>query len=515
MRAPRLGARLQAAFCTYHGLAMAPRKKLAEYEKKRSFDKTPEPRGAKTKKRKPAKPRQGKAARFVVQEHHARRLHWDLRLEHDGTLVSFALPKGVPQDPKQNRLAVHTEDHPLEYLDFEADIPKGEYGAGKMRIWDRGTFEAEKFRDDEVIATFHGERVKGKYALFQTNGKNWMIHRMDPPADPDREPMPEGIKPMAAVLSTALPCDDENWAYEIKWDGVRAVAYCEAGVMRLESRTLRDVTSTYPELRALAAELGSTDAVLDGEVVAFDEAGKPSFELLQSRMNLASESAIRRRMGDCPVTYMVFDILYLDGRKLLDVPYTQRRERLEGLGLDGPNWQTPSYHRGDGKGLLDLTRQRELEGLVAKRLDSRYLPGRRTRAWLKVKNLMGQELVIGGWLPGQGRREDTLGALLLGYHEDEGGERHLKYAGRVGTGFTDDELDRLAGLLEPLRTKKSPFTGRQPPRQAVFVEPKLVAEVKFREWTATRTLRAPVYKGLRDDKRPEDVVFEKPEPPPA
>ena len=274
---------------------MAGRKKLGEYEEKRSFDKTPEPRGSKRRQR-------SKGDRFVIQEHHARRLHWDLRLEHDGTLVSFALPKGVPQDPKQNRLAVHTEDHPLEYLEFEGDIPKGEYGAGKMRIWDRGTYDAEKFRDDEVIATFEGERIKGRYALFQTNGKNWMIHRMDPPADPDREPMPEGIKPMAAVLATDLPRDDDNWAYEIKWDGIRAIAYCEAGTLRLESRTLRDVTSTYPELRALAAELGSTDAVLDGEVVAFDDAGRPSFERLQGRMNLASDAAVRRRMGDCPVT---------------------------------------------------------------------------------------------------------------------------------------------------------------------------------------------------------------------
>jgi bifunctional non-homologous end joining protein LigD len=486
---------------------MASRKKPSEYERKRSFEKTPEPRGRKRK-------RGVKGNRFVIQEHHARRLHWDLRLEHGGTLVSFALPRGVPQDPKRNRLAVHTEDHPLEYLEFEGDIPTGEYGAGKMRIWDRGTFEAEKFRDDEVIAVFDGERMKGKYALFQTKGANWMIHRMDPPADPDREAMPEHLRPMAAVLATGVPRDDENWAHEIKWDGIRAIAYCETGRLRLESRTLRDITSTYPELRAVAAELGSTEAVLDGEIVAFDEDGKPSFERLQGRMNLASEAAVRRRMGDCPVTYLVFDLLHLDGRSLMELPYTERRERLEDLSLDGPNWQTPSYHRGDGESLLNLTRQRGLEGLVAKRLDSRYLPGRRTHAWLKVKNLMGQELVIGGWLPGQGRRAGTLGALLVGYHEDDDGERHLRYAGRVGTGFTDDELDRLAGLLEPLRTKKRPFTGRQPPREAIFVEPKLVAEVAFREWTNARTLRAPVYKGLRPDKNPEEVVFEQPQPPP-
>jgi bifunctional non-homologous end joining protein LigD len=486
---------------------MAGRKKVSEYECKRSFDRTPEPRGRKRKKA-------AKGNRFVIQEHHARRLHWDLRLEHDGTLVSFALPRGVPQDPKQNRLAVHTEDHPLEYLEFEGDIPKGQYGAGKMRIWDRGTFEAEKFRENEVIAVFDGERMKGKYALFQTNGDNWMIHRMDPPADPDRQPMPEHLRPMAALLSTDIPRDDENWGYEIKWDGIRAIAYCETGRLRLESRTLRDITPTYPELRPLAAELGSRDAVLDGEIVAFDDEGNPSFERLQGRMNLASDAAVRRRMGDCPVTYLVFDVLYLEGRTLMDLPYTERRERLEDMGLNGPNWQTPTYHQGDGKSLLDLTRQRGLEGLVAKRLDSRYLPGRRTRAWLKVKNLMGQELVIGGWLPGQGRRAGTLGALLVGYHEDEDGKPALRYAGRVGTGFSDEELDRLSGMLEPLRAEKSPFTGRQPPRESVFVEPELVAEVAFREWTRARTLRAPVYKGLRPDKKPEEVVFEQAQPPP-
>jgi bifunctional non-homologous end joining protein LigD len=482
--------------------------RTTQYERKRSFDKTPEPRGG--KKRKGG----GEGSRFVVHEHHARRLHWDLRLERDGVLASWALPKGVPPDPKQNRLAVRTEDHPLEYLDFEGEIPKGQYGAGTIRIWDRGTYEAEKFRGDEVIATFAGERVKGKYALFQTDGDNWMIHRMDPPADPEREPMPRNLKPMLATLTTSLPRDDGDWAYELKWDGIRALAYSEVGQLRLESRRLREITSHYPELRPLAAELGAREAVLDGEIVAFDDAGQPSFERLQGRMNLASEAAVRRRMADCPVTYLIFDLLYLDGRSLIDRPYTERRERLEELELDGAHWQTPSYHRGEGSALLDLTKQRGLEGLVAKRLDSRYLPGRRTRAWLKVKNLRSQELVVGGWLPGQGRRAGTIGAILVGYHEYEGDGQGLRYAGRVGSGFTDEELDRLAALLEPLRTTESPFEGRQPPREAVFVEPRLVAEVAFREWTAARTLRAPVYKGLRPDTDPSEVVLEREEPPP-
>jgi bifunctional non-homologous end joining protein LigD len=480
------------------------RDKLSKYEEKRSFETTPEPRGRK-------KWGGGKRNRFTIQEHHARRLHWDLRLERDGVLASWALPKGVPQDPKENRLAVRTEDHPLEYLEFEGEIPKGEYGAGAMKIWDRGTYEAEKFEGAKVIVTFAGERVQGKYALFATDGDNWMIHRMDPPADPRREPMPSHLKPMKATLST-LPSDDEGWAYELKWDGVRALAYCEAGHLRLESRNLREITSHYPELRALAAELGSRDTVLDGEVVAFDD-GRPSFERLQSRMNLASESAVRRRMADCPVTYLIFDLLYLEGRSLLDLPYAERRERLEELKLDGANWQTPSYHRGQGAALLRLTEDRGLEGLVAKRLDSRYLPGRRTRAWLKVKNITSQELVIGGWLPGQGRRSGTLGAILVGYYEDDGEGRRLRYAGRVGSGFSDAELDRLAGTLEPLRRNDSPFEGRQPPKQAVFVEPRLVTDVGFREWTAAGTLRAPVYRGLRPDRDASEVVRERESPP--
>jgi bifunctional non-homologous end joining protein LigD len=339
-----------------------------------------------------------------------------------------------------------------------------------------------------------------------------MIHRMDPPADPDREPMPRQLKPMLATLST-LPPDDGRWAYEIKWDGVRAVAYCEVGRLRLESRNLREITSHYPELRPLAAELGAREAILDGEVVAFDDAGRPSFERLQGRMNLASEAAVRRRMGDCPVTYLIFDLLYLEGRSLFDLPYTERRERLEELALEGPNWQTPSYHRGEGAPLLRLTEERGLEGLVAKRLDSRYLPGRRTGAWLKVKNTRSQELVIGGWLPGQGRRAGTVGAILVGYYEEDGGTPRLRYAGRVGSGFSDAELDRIAALLEPLRIADSPFAGRQPPRESIFVEPRLVAEVAFREWTATGTLRAPVYIRLRTDTDPTQVVLERVEPP--
>jgi bifunctional non-homologous end joining protein LigD len=493
------------------------REKLSEYQRKRSFEETPEPTGKprRRRSRKSSKDADGVAVRgrFVIQEHHARRLHWDLRLEHDGVAVSWALPKGVPEDPKQNRLAVHTEDHPLEYLEFEGDIPKGQYGAGTMRVWDRGTYEAEKFRADEVILVFDGERVNGRYALFQTDGDNWMIHRMDPPADPGREPMPKDLKPMMATLSK-LPRDESAWAFEVKWDGVRGIAYCDAGSLRLESRTLRDSTRQYPELRPLATSLGSRQAVFDGEIVAFDEEGRPSFQRLQGRIHLASDSAIRRRMADTPVTYMIFDLLYLDGHLLLDLPYTERRARLESLALDGDHWRVPTYHRGDGSALLEATREQGLEGVVGKRLDSRYLPGKRTRAWLKVKNVSEQELVIGGWLPGEGRREGTLGALAVGYYETVDGRPRLRYAGRVGTGFTEDVLRDLMKRMAPLERKTSPFEGRQPPKQVRFVEPRLVAQIEFREWTQARTLRAPSFKGLRDDKDATEVTIELPVAPP-
>jgi bifunctional non-homologous end joining protein LigD len=467
--------------------------KLREYERKRDFKETPEPKGGKRRK----------GNRFVVQEHHARRLHWDLRLERDGVLVSWAVPKGIPMDPKTNHLAVHVEDHPLDYIDFEGEIPAGNYGAGKVIVWDSGTYEAEKFRENEVIATFHGERVQGKYAIFQTRGKDWMIHRMDPPADPEREPMPDGVEPMKARTGN-LPRNDEDYGYEIKWDGIRAIAYIENGRLLLRNRNLRDMTSQYPELRELGRVLGSTAAVLDGEVVAFDDQGQPSFQALQGRMHLASEAAVRRAMKHTPVAYVIFDVLYHDGRSTMNRTYEERRALLDELKLQGPHWQAPAWHRGDGAALREASRAQGLEGVIAKRLDSCYWPGRRSAEWIKVKNTRSQEVVIGGWFPGEGGRSGRIGSLLAGVYDGD----ELKYVGNVGTGFTEKELDRLYGLLEPLRRKTSPFSGRQPKKGSIFCEPELVADVEYLQWTQAGTLRAPSYKGLRDDLDPRDVVRE-------
>jgi bifunctional non-homologous end joining protein LigD len=469
---------------------------LDPYRAKRDFSATPEPSGGDDAA-------EERTTRFVVQEHHARSLHWDLRLEHDGALASWAVPKGIPPDPRRNHLAVRTEDHPLEYLDFHGEIPAGSYGAGTMTIWDRGTYETHKWRDAEVMITFHGERLHGRYVLFRTGGNNWMIHRMDPPEDPDREPMPERIEPMLARTGP-LPRDDENWAYEIKWDGVRAIGYAAGGRLRLASRNGRDITPRYPELRELGRALAGREAVLDGEVVAFDEEGRPSFQRLQGRMHLTSEHTVRRLAQSEPVAYMIFDLLWLDGHSLMHLPYTERREKLLELGLQGPTWQTPANHVGDGAALLEATRARGLEGVIAKRLDSTYTPGRRSSAWVKVKNVRRIDVVIGGWLPGEGKRSGRLGALVVGYYQDGA----LRYAGRVGTGFDEAELNRLGALLEPLARDTSPFQGRQPPRETRFVEPRLVAAVDYGEWTQARTLRHPVYRGLRDDVEPETVVFD-------
>ena len=472
--------------------------RLTVYRARRDFGKTPEPQDAESV---PA-PR----PRFVVQEHHARRLHWDFRLERNGVLVSWAVPRGIPADPRENRLAVHTEDHPLSYFDFEGEIPEGNYGAGRVILWDRGEYEAEKFRDDEVIVRLHGEQLQGRYALFQTRGKDWMIHRMDPPQDPSREPVPAHIQPMLPTLVRTLPAGG-GWALEIKWDGVRAIATVSGGRLRLESRNLLEITREYPEVGGLGEELRAREAVFDGEIIAFDENGRPSFERLQRRMGLTSERVIRRRKAEAPVVYIVFDLLFLDGHSLVDLPYAERRARLDGLALEGPAWRVPAYHEGDGATLLAASRSQGLEGLVAKRMDSRYEPGRRTRTWLKVKNTLRQEFVIGGYTVGQGRRAPSFGALLAGYYEDE----RLRYAGRVGTGLDEATIAALQPRLHELEHSDSPFAGGGPPKGSVFIHPVLVAEVEFTGWTSAGMIRHPSFKGLRADKDASAIVREREE----
>jgi bifunctional non-homologous end joining protein LigD len=476
---------------------VARKRDLDEYAAKRDFSATPEPKGAK-----PAPRRKKKEPRFVVQEHHARALHWDLRLERDGVLASWAVPKGIPRDPKRNHLAVQTEDHPLEYLTFRGDIPQGEYGGGQMTIWDSGTYETLKWDDREVMIVFRGERVQGKYVLFQTRGNQWMIHRMDPPSDPAAGAPPADLRPMGATPSKTPPTGD-GWAWELKWDGIRALGYVDGGRLRLVTRNGNEVTHRYPELRRLAESIGARDVVLDGEIVTFDENSRPSFERLQRRMHVESDSTIRRLVNEVPVTYVLFDLLWLD-QSLMELPYEQRRARLVELGLNGPSWQTPPNELGDGSATLDVSKRFGLEGVVAKRVDSRYEPGTRSRAWVKVKNSMRQEFVVGGWQPGEHGRTGSIGSLLVGYYDGD----DLVYAGKVGSGLSGPVITELEKLFARCARDDSPFARGRMPKGVRFVEPVLVVEVRFTEWTSTGIIRQPSFLGTRTDKDPKDVVRE-------
>ncbi len=472
---------------------------LREYRKKRHPEVSPEPPG------KRPRPRRG-APRFVVQEHDATRLHWDLRLEHDGVLASWALPRFLPPTAGDNRLAVRTEDHPVEYLDFQGDIPAGEYGAGRMRIYDRGTYEMLVWEARKVEIELHGEHLSGRWALFPIgregeDERHWMIHRMGEPLDPDAEPMPDGLPPMLARAGT-LPTG-EGWSFEVKWDGVRALCQSEPGRMSLRSRSGSDITAGYPELARLNRALHQHSAILDGEIVAFDAGSdppRPSFQALQRRMHVRDERKVKRLAAQVPVTYVIFDLLWLDGRSLTQLPYSERRRLLLELGLEGSHWQTPQAHAepGAGAALLAAAGELGLEGVVAKRVSAPYEPGRRSGSWIKVRRRESAELLIGGWVEGEGGRRGRVGALLLGERDDDG---TLHYRGRVGSGLSERELDDLAGLLEPLARADSPFApGRgRPPKASHWVEPTLLAHVAYAERSEGGLLRQPVWLGLRAD----------------
>lgn len=472
---------------------------LSSYRSKRNAAKTPEPMGNRIAPRNPAGPI------FVIQEHHARALHWDFRLEHEGVLASWALPKGIPEDPKTNHLAVRTEDHPLDYGSFEGDIPAGEYGGGQVRIWDRGHFDLEKWRATEVMVVLHGEKVSGRYVLFPTSGKNWMIHRMDPMRD-DFEPLPSRVRPMLATAGP-LPATDEGWAYEIKWDGVRAVTYVEGGRVRMMSRNDKDLTPSFPEFREVGEFLGARPCVLDGEIVVLGEHGTPDFSRLQHRLHLASASAIAKQAVDSPASYVVFDLLHLNGRSLTSLSYDERRTQLENLHLAGPSFTTAdSFQDAKGQDILEATREAGLEGVVAKLRSSPYVSGKRSEAWIKTKNIQTQEVVIGGWTEGTGNREGSIGALLVGIPSSQG----LRYVGKVGTGFSSEDRETLLALLRPKARKTSPFRPASDVTETAphFVRPVYVGEVRFGEWTDAGRLRHPAWRGLRPDKDPKSVVVE-------
>jgi bifunctional non-homologous end joining protein LigD len=329
------------------------------------------------------------------------------------------------------------------------------------------------------------------------------------------EAMPGRLEPMLARMAS-LPRDEENWAFEIKWDGVRVLGYADHGEWSMQSRRLEDVTARYPELAPIAEQLADRAAVLDGEVVAMDEEGRPSFQLIQRRMGLTNPGMVTRRVRETPVDYMIFDLLHLDGRCVRKLPYPERRELLESLQLEGPRWHTPRQHVGGGRDLLEAARRQGLEGVVAKRLDSPYRPGKRTGEWIKQRIWRQQEFVIGGYIPGEGKRSTRVGSLLVGYYDkraselEAGEKQQFVFAGGVGTGFTEELLSELTRELKRRRRKTRPFevgTPRGPKAKlAVWCRPELVGEVSWSEWTKEGTLRQPAFKGMRDDKDPREVV---------
>jgi bifunctional non-homologous end joining protein LigD len=472
---------------------------LAEYRRKRDPKGTPEPFGSKRKSKEPI---------FVVQRHDATRLHYDFRLELDGALASWAVPKGVPLEPGQQHLAVHVEDHPLDYATFEGEIPKGNYGAGTVEIWDSGTFELlERKRNGGLTVRLHGEKLDGVWALVPAhlNGeeKNWLILRKrDDDGDGAPARKPGRYSPMLATLDRVVP-SGEGWLYEVKWDGYRAITYVAGGEVGLVSRRGNDLTARFPTVaKAIGKALRTPNAVLDGEVCALDENGRATF------------SAMQQGKAGTRYLFVAFDLLEVEGEPLVDLELTVRRARLAEL-LD-PRVKEVQLSEAfdDGEALFRAAEEQKFEGIIAKRARSTYQPGQRTRDWIKVKTHGKQEFVIGGYTRGEGRRANTFGSLLLGVYDD--GAEKLRYTGNVGTGFSDREITKLLGLLRGLETDEPPFDPvPKPPRvkrgDIVWVEPRLVAEVEFVEWTHDGRLRAPSYQGLREDKGPLEVHEEEPE----
>jgi len=502
----------------------------------RDSAKTPEPMGG-TDAARAGEPM------FVIQEHHATRLHHDFRLERDGVLVSWALPKGLPTDPGVNHLAVQTEDHPIEYGSFAGTIPKGEYGAGTVTIWDTGTYELEKWREgQEVIVTIHGENHGShRLALIRTSGEgdkaNWLIHLMK-----DQTPHPEhddsrpyqrplttspgrglrrgktvvGSRKMTTgmvhpMLATAAEPAElrgrDGWRYEMKWDGFRAIARIAGDEVTLTSRNGLDLTPTYPELSVLADAVRG-DAVLDGEIVAPDENGVPRFARMQQRAGLTSPRDVDRARRAVPVKLYLFDVLEAEGRSVAALPYLERRALLERLVRPNEFVQVPPGAGDDLDAALETSRELDLEGVMAKRAESPYRVGRRSRDWLKLKHTLTQEVVVGGWRTGNGLRADSVGSLLVGVPDADG---VLRYAGRVGSGFSDRDLERLRSRMDELAAEEPGLLDVPAidARDAHWVTPSLVGEVEYGEVTPDGRLRHPVWRGWRPDKSPAEVRWER------
>lgn len=521
--------------------------RLSKYRSLRDQGKTPEPFTAEEHHAAKASglPAQAGKEIFVIQEHHASRLHYDFRLEHEGVLVSWALPKGVPESGDKNHLAVQTEDHPMDYADFEGDIPKGEYGAGSVSIWDKGVYELEKWvNGKEVIATLTGREGGGlggskRFALIHTGRgqgeeSQWLIHLMDrvpgarkkpastkepasraraaasKQAAPRRDTFQEDPAPMLASAGTPADLHGSDWLFELKWDGIRALVVADGDRIRLLSRNGNDMSASYPEFTDRSC-WPSQDFIADGEIIAVGPSGRPDFGLLQGRMKLTRPGDVKRARAAIPVRMMLFDLLADGADDLRRLSLRKRRERLAGFFEPGECPVELSETLDDRvEHILESARELGLEGVMAKRADSRYVSGQRTHTWIKLKIEKTQEVVVGGWRPGRGDRSSTVGSLLVGIPEGKA----LRYVGRVGSGFSMRELEELRKKMEGLAQKTSPFDDvpSADAADARWVNPALVGEVTFGEWTGSGKLRHPVWRGWRLDKEPADVVMESPRP---
>jgi DNA ligase D-like protein (predicted ligase)/DNA ligase D-like protein (predicted 3'-phosphoesterase) len=484
---------------------------LESYSKKRSFDKTPEPPPAEEPQGRAtlSSARRGKAdalarrvedsaalpsstgSAFVVHRHHASRLHYDLRLEQKGVLKSWAVPKGLPPRPGIMRLAVNVEDHPLEYVNFEGAIPKGEYGGGMMWKFAQGRYEITKQKKDGFYFRLQSRELNAEYRTHRTKENQWLLERVDKPQiDWLRDP----IEPMLA-RPVAKPPISEDYLYEVKWDGIRALISLDEGEMRIRGRNGLDITKQFPELHIPDQAFRATSALFDGELVCLDADGKPDFGSVIRRMQQSTEGGIERARAKHPAVCYLFDCLYLDGRAIVNEPLTRRREWLEDAIRKNPAYRL-SEAVAEGEPFFRAVKELGLEGIMAKQRNSTYQPGKRSESWLKIKTRQTVECAIIGYTQGKGERETSFGALHLARaNADE-----LKYVGKVGGGFDDHSLKVVADELKKLRTIKRPVKGKPlDDARSVWVEPRLVCEVEFASLTKDGVLREPVFVRLRPD----------------
>jgi bifunctional non-homologous end joining protein LigD len=523
---------------------MAKPKKLEEYQKKRQFNRTPEPSGAESVTK--------TENTFVVQKHAARRLHYDFRLAIDGTLKSWAVPKGPSLNPDDKRLAVRTEDHPMDYANFEGNIPEGSYGAGTVMVWDRGTFQVEgkdnaakQVDHGEIKFALNGEKLRGSFVIVKLKhsekGNEWlMIKHKDAAVDPNwhidehdgsvltgrvleeikaqeapkrgpsplhaaeldgakKAPMPARMAPMLASISERA-FSDANWLFEIKWDGVRALAWIENGELTLRARAGSDITSQYPELARLKEACSARQAIIDGEIAVLNERGHSDFEKLQERMHVRNPSPTL--ISQYPVVYFAFDLLYCDGYDLRAAPLLERKQLLQRLLQSSERIRFSDHQLEKGKELFELAKQNDLEGIVAKRTDSRYV-SERSANWLKMKTSKNLDAVVGGWTAPRGAGA-PLGSLLLGLYDG----KKLRFIGHAGSGFDAKTHQEVAAKLKELETNKCPFDEvPETNEKATWAKPGLVARVRFSGWTQESRLRHPVFQGLREDKKPEECAW--------